>query len=298
MKKQPGYFIYILGIYVILQFTWWGYHLIQLTKELSTSDEIINKRVGMIIGEGMVFLLILILGFWKIKKVLQKEYELAERQHNFLLSVTHELKTPLAATKLYLQTLLKRNFEIEKREELLGKAILENERLEEIVEALLISARIENKQLNVFKENINLKSVLEQLAAKYNDKVGKNWIQFESNSDLLIENDLFMLKTIFINLIDNALKYAGTNYPLTIQCIKKEKEICLIFTDQGEGIPLAKQDVIFEKFIRLEKEDTRSKKGTGLGLYIVKEFTTLCGGQIHFSPNNPKGCNFEVILPL
>jgi two-component system, OmpR family, phosphate regulon sensor histidine kinase PhoR len=152
MKKQTALFFYLLAGYVFLQFTWWGYHLIQLTKEITVSEQIVNKRIGMIIGEGMVFLLILVFGLYKIQKSIRKEHELAQRQNNFLLSVTHELKTPLASIKLYLQTLIKRNFEPEKREELLQKAILENERLEEIVEALLISARIENKQLTIDRE--------------------------------------------------------------------------------------------------------------------------------------------------
>ena len=203
MKRSTAFFFYLLGIYVFLQFTWWGYHLIQLTKELNSSNEIINKRVGMIIGEGSVFLFILVFGLWKIKKSIQKEQELSYRQNNFLLSVTHELKTPLASIKLYLQTLIKRNFESEKREELLNKAILENERLEEIVEAILISARIENQQISFHKEVINLTELLNFLKEKYNKKLNDSWINFSTTTDYIVENDLFMLKTIFINLTNH-----------------------------------------------------------------------------------------------
>lgn len=99
----------------MLQFSWWAYHIIQLTHEVGYEKTAVNKRIGMIIGEGLVFFLILVFGIWRIIRSIKKEHQLARRQHNFLLSVTHELKTPLASTKLYLQTLLKRNFDTEKR---------------------------------------------------------------------------------------------------------------------------------------------------------------------------------------
>ena len=296
MKRSTAFFFYLLGIYVFLQFTWWGYHLIQLTKELNSSNEIINKRVGMIIGEGSVFLFILVFGLWKIKKSIQKEQELSYRQNNFLLSVTHELKTPLASIKLYLQTLIKRNFESEKREELLNKAILENERLEEIVEAILISARIENQQISFHKEVINLTELLNFLKEKYNKKLNDSWINFSTTTDYIVENDLFMLKTIFINLIENSLKYAGIKAQLTINITQTNEITKIQFIDLGPGIPINLQKNIFEKFVRLENEETRSNKGTGLGLFIVKEFSIYCKGEISYKNNYPKGFIFELNL--
>lgn len=294
MKKQTAFFFYLLGCYVVLQFTWWGYHLIQLTKEITISDQILNKRIGMIIGEGMVFLLILVFGLYKIQKSIRKEHELTQRQNNFLLSVTHELKTPLASIKLYLQTLIKRNFEPEKREELLKKAILENERLEEIVEALLISARIENKQLTIHRERINLTKLVQELKEKYNKKIGDEWIIIQADDSFSINNDSFMLKTIFINLIENSLKYAGSKTPLLISIQQKEETLQISFSDDGPGIPTDLQQIIFQKFVRLENEETRSKKGTGLGLFIVKEFTNLCGGAISYEQKQPAGSIFEL----
>ncbi|MES2588014.1 MAG: HAMP domain-containing sensor histidine kinase [Bacteroidota bacterium] len=293
MKKQAIFFFYLLGAYVIVQFTWWAYHIIQLTQEVGYSDASVSKRIGMIVGEGLVFFMILIFGLWRILKSLKKEHELAKRQHNFLLSVTHELKTPLASTKLYLQTLLKRNFEAEKREELLQKALIENQRLEEIVDAILISARIENRTLEIHKEHVNLKEEIQKVVNQYGQKYHEKLISCELEN-ITVNTDIFMFKTIVINLIENAIKYAGKEKTIEIKLFKKEEHIVLRLSDFGPGIPLEQREIIFQKFVRLENEETRSKKGTGLGLFIVKEFTNLLGGEIKYIDNVPNGAVFEL----
>ncbi len=293
MRRQPTIFFYLLGAYVVLQFSWWAYHIIQLTQEVGYPAAAVSKRIGMIIGEGLVFFLILIFGLWRIMKSIKKEHELAKRQHNFLLSVTHELKTPLASTKLYLQTLLKRNFEAEKRDELLQKALLENLRLEEIVDAILISARIENRTFEIHKEKISLSNEIEKIVKQYVLKYNKDFFELKLK-DIEIETDIFMFKTIVINLIENAIKYAGTEKKIKIELIKIEERNLLRIFDFGPGISKENREIIFQKFVRLENEETRSKKGTGLGLFIVKEFTNLIGGEIEYKENVPNGAVFEL----
>lgn len=297
MKRQPTFLFYLLGTYVIVQFSWWAYHIIQLTKEIGYEQAAVNKRIGMIIGEGLVFFLILVFGLWRIIRSIKKEHELSKRQHNFLLSVTHELKTPLASTKLYLQTLLKRNFETEKREEMLRKALNENKRLEEIVDAILISARIENRTLEIHREKILLNLEIEQIIRDLQLKHGQVNLAFEATQEVVLYNDLFMVRTIILNLLENALKYAGTINPVTVTLDQSENKSLICIKDLGPGVPKDKQELIFEKFIRLENEETRSKKGTGLGLFIVKEFTALCGGTITYRDNKPQGSVFEISFP-
>ncbi len=294
MKKQATFLFYLLGAYVILQFSWWAYHIIQLTQVAGYKQAAVNKRIGMIMGEGLVFFLILIFGLWRIIRSIKKENELAKRQSNFLLSVTHELKTPLASTKLYLQTLLKRNFDDKKREELMQKTLLENQRLEEIVDAILISARIDNRTLEMHKEKINLNSEIDKIIKQFNLKIHKEVVVFNQKKKIEMESDLFMIRTIIMNLIENAIKYAGINEKIEILLDKLDSSIIIQVIDKGPGIPLGQEKLIFQKFIRLENEDTRSKKGTGLGLFIVKEFTDLCGGKIIYLPNKDKGSIFEL----
>jgi len=296
MKKQTALFFYILGIYVVLQFAWWGFHLIQITHELQAVNGKANNKAIMIVGEGIVFFSILLFGLWRIKISIKKDQQLSERQSNFLLSVTHELKTPLASTKLYLQTLIKRDFSTEKREEMLQKAIIENQRLEEIVESILTATRLENRTLKLHKEWIDLNELIQQLIDNYNITSGKNWIVFENKETVKIEADAFMIKIILRNLIENGLKYAVNSEHLTVFLQKELNHVKFGTRDTGPGVPGDLQKDIFKKFFRIENEETRSQKGTGLGLFIAAEFTKLNGGKLKYYPNKPTGSVFEITL--
>ena len=296
MKRQTAVIFYVLAFYVALQFAWWGYHLIELTQEVAGTDNIVTHKVIMITGEGLVFFLILSLGLWRIRSAIKRDQQLTIRQSNFLLSVTHELKTPLASTKLYLQTLMKREFLVEKRNELLQKALHENQRLEEIVEAILTASRIENGTMVAHKEWISLNDLMTELALNYNNRLEKEWIVLEFDETIHIEADVFMTKTILINLIENALKYAGSTEKLTLFIHKDNQNSKFGVKDLGPGISKEAQADIFKKFVRLENEETRSQKGTGLGLFIAAEFTKLIGGKLQYLENQPKGAIFEITV--
>lgn len=297
MKRQTALFFYVLGAYVVLQFAWWGYHLIELTKEIDSHKVTVSKRVFMIISEGMVFFLILLLGLWKIRSSIKKELKLSERQNNFLLSVTHELKTPLAANKLYLQTVIKRDLDTVKRTELIEKAIVENQRLEAMVDNILNASRLENKVIQSHKESFNLSTILQEIADRFNKSLQKNVIETSISTSVTIEADRFMIETIINNLIENALKYAGTEKKIILY-LQKTSEFRIIFglKDEGPGVELENQTEIFKKFVRPGNEETRSQKGTGLGLFIVAEFTRILGGKIVYKNNSPQGSNFEITL--
>ena len=189
MKKKNAIFFYVLGAYVVLQFVWWGYHLIELTKELDSKQSIVSNRVFMIMSEGFVFFTILILGLWKVRSSIKKELKYSVRQNNFLLSVTHELKTPLAANKLYLQTVLKRKLEDEKRNELIEKAISENQRLEAMVDNILNASRLENNVIHLHKENFNLSNLLNDIGNRFNKILQNDVIQFEIQPGIELEAD-------------------------------------------------------------------------------------------------------------
>jgi K+-sensing histidine kinase KdpD len=177
LKKQTTFFFYALSLYVVLQFLWWGFHLIELTQATGDDTGVISKRITMIVGEGAVFLVLLFLGLWKIRSSVRKEFELSQRQNNFLLSVTHELKTPIASNKLYLQTIQKRNLDEEQRLDLLSKAIIENERLEKLIDNILNAARVESQEIKPIKEYVEINHFLKLLLSQFKKRFPNNRMQ-------------------------------------------------------------------------------------------------------------------------
>lgn len=305
MKKQTAIFFYILGIYVVLQFAWWGFHLIELTEEIKTEPSEVSKRVIMIIGEGLVFFIILLFGLWKIRSSIKKELQLSKRQNNFLLSVTHELKTPLAANKLYLQTIYKRSLDEAQQKDLLLKAIQENERLEYMIDNLLNATRLENNVLKPIKSEKDISELLNSIVDRYHKRYQIEFIQKKIQNDVLIPIDSFFIETILNNLIENAIKYGdgitfgaavGGTKKLEVYLEKKDSKILFGVKDSGPGIPKEIRNQIFNKFYRAGNEETRMQKGSGLGLFIVAELVKIHGGKILYKENNPSGANFEITL--
>lgn len=296
MKKQTAIFFYILGAYVVLQFVWWGYHLIELTEELKKEPAEIAKRITMIFGEGLVFFGILIFGLSKIRSSIIKELRLSERQNNFLLSVTHELKTPLAANKLYLQTILKRKLDEQSKTDLLQKAVQENERLELMIDNILNASRIENKALQPMKEEKNLSEIMNSVVDRFHRRNQKEFISCEIESGIVVPVDVFFIETILNNLIENAIKYGTIEKGISVYLFRKNHDILFGVKDQGPGISKELRKQIFYKFFRAGNEETRMKKGSGLGLFIVSELVRMHDAKIIYKENSPSGANFEITL--
>lgn len=265
-KKPTSLFVYLLGAYVILQFLWWGYLLIAAAKIAPIPEKQVTARVWMIVGEGSVFLVLLFLGLWKIKSSIKKEVNMARQQQNFMLSVTHELKTPIAATKLYLQTMLKHQLAEEKRLELIQKAIDETNRLELLVEQILTASRIDQHEIVLQKERFDIRHFLTDIIAVQEKRFAMP-IVLEPFESFELITDRLLLNTILNNLIENGHKYGLTEKGLSIGLNKTENQLKITVRDFGSGIPIKDQPLIFKKFIRLQNEETRSTKGTGLGSF-------------------------------
>ena len=296
MTKKSNLLIYLLAIYVVLQFLWWGYQIINLGALVDSSDSESSRRIVMILGEGAVFILILMAGFWQIQKSIRKEFELSQSQNNFMLSVTHELKTPLTTIQLALQTLSSRKLNEEQKQNLIEKAISENDRLKILIDNIIHASRIENKGFRPDKQKLDLKEMLEKVVNKSNKRHEKNLVQLDCNTSVHVFADIFMIETSVINIIENAIKYADSNEILVNVRINNHR--CDIsITDAGPGIKESEQRYIFDKFYRVGNEETRLKKGSGLGLYISKQFIQLHKGELKYKKNNPCGSIFTISLP-
>ena len=296
MMVRSKILIYLLAFYVLLQFVWWGYQILDLGALADQTQEDTSRRIIMIIGEGGVFILILMAGFWKIQQSIAKEIQLSQRQNNFMLSVTHELKTPLTSTQLALQTLKKRNLNTEVRENLIAKALNANQRLSSLIDNIINASRLESNDFTprreIFPLNAFLQGKTEELKIIYEQAS----IALICEVDI-INADAYMLETIFNNLLENAIKYSDENPKIEITVKNKGQMTEITIADQGVGISTQEKTQIFKKFYRVGNEISRSQKGSGLGLFITSEFVQLHKGRIKCENNNPKGTKFIIELP-
>lgn len=257
-----------------------------------------KRQEWMIFGEASVFIISLVIGIWLINRGYNKEIEIADQRRNFLLSITHELKSPIASIRLVLETFLKRKLSPEQAEKLGNNAINDSERLNELVNNLLLAAKLE-AAYQPHLEPLQLDELTEDLVEKMNEKFPN--VQIEQNIDSGIPSmngDKMGLVSVITNLIENAIKYNTTPTPTIKVTLKEEKgALNMIFADNGIGISEKEKKKIFQRFYRVGNEDTRTTKGTGLGLYIVDQIVKGHLGKIKVSDNEPQGTIFNITFP-
>ena len=268
--KNPIFLIYLLVVYVILQFSWWLYLIFSLYKKIYINQALLDQKKWMLFGEGSVFILILLLGVLFILRAFKFERELSRQQENFVLSITHELKTPISSVKLYLQTLQKRELDLEKRNEIYDRSLTEINRLDGLVSNLLLTRSIENATFFMNKQPVELSNFIQSKIELLRKSVLKD-LSIQLNLDEIVLNiDTIGFESILINLLENAAKYSPKNSTIHIQLSDNNNHVLLLIKDEGIGIEKSKREKVFSKFYREENEMTRKSKGTGLGLYITK----------------------------
>lgn len=283
--KKPLIIFYSLSIYVLAELIWWAALLIQARPE----------KKAMILGEGSVFLLIFITGAYFLQKTIKKERKLHAQQKNFLLSVTHELKSPLASIKLYLQTILKRELDRSKIESFLKNSLKDIERLDDLVENMLLATRIENHSYSFPKEHFDFSDLVCKVAERLQiHTCNTQTIKCIVSPGIFITGDKFALTLAVSNLIENAVKYSPPCEEISVRLQQQSNIISFSVADRGIGIKDDEKLRIFDKFYRVGSEDTRKTKGTGLGLYIVKQVLDKHHAQIKVKNNRESGSIFEV----
>jgi signal transduction histidine kinase len=256
-----------------------------------------TRQQWMILGEAALFMLSIIIGVWIINNSYSQLIRSAENKRNFLLSITHELKSPIASAQLGLQTIQKRELTNEQTENISINAQHELDRLKNLVDNLLLAAKVETNYTPVFEiENVN------RLVKEYIDRLKISYprVNFKVKLDernQTAEIDRSGLISILGNLIENAIKYSEPPAQVAIETRFNDKTLDLIVSDRGMGIPDTEKESVFEKFYRVGSEDTRKTKGTGLGLYIIREMTAAHHGEVHLKDNPNGGTIFTVHLP-
>ena len=271
----------------------------RLTEDYAENVEQFQRAQRMIMGEALFLILSIAGGLFLLYRSLRKEISAAEQQRNFLLSITHELKSPLAGIRLILETFQKRSqLAPEMTQRLSTNALAETDRLTALVNDLLLSAKLEQAyQLN--EEEIDLGTLIHDAA----DRVGMKYRGAEIHVDVDPEvnrvlGDRLGLTSVAINLIENAAKYSQPTPVIHVSLQPGGRdELVWEVADNGIGIPDREKRKVFTKFYRVGNEDTRTTKGTGLGLFIVRQLVERHGGQLELADNTPRGTRFRIYLP-
>jgi signal transduction histidine kinase len=243
--------------------------------------------------QSILLLVLVAAGIFGVYYSVDSIYQLNKRQNNFLLSVTHEFKTPIAAIRLMLQTSKHPKVKEEKKAELIENSIENTFRLEELAENMLTAMQIESDKYQYQLFNVNLSEMVEQVVK--NQSI-KGDIVSSIEEDIHLLGDGFILRMVVNNLIENAFKYSG-NQPIEVSLVRNGENKMLIVKDRGVGINKEDYKNIFKKFYRIQDEETRTTKGTGLGLFIVSQAVRKHHGKVSVSANKPKGSVFEIRFP-
>lgn len=291
-RRKSTIFFLILGIC-----------LIALAVALNVGWILLNLREVALMVFGIIFFALIITGLVLNTIFLMREIRRNEQHDAFLNAVTHELKTPIASIKLYLETLKTRNVADEKRREFYDVMLADSNRLLTTVEQVLQASRTRerHRQLNVSEINLGrlLAESIKIVQTRY--KLNETAIKLtEPASEIKLSGDAAELQTAFTNLLDNAVKYSGDTTKISVR-IKSasDKKVQIFIKDSGVGLAPGELKRIFKRFYRVSNVSTQEKKGTGLGLFIVKSIIEKHGGKIWAdSKGEGKGSTFIVQLAL
>lgn len=281
-----------------------GYPGYGVTIKPAPLDRLIKRRhaaIRMFVGEGSAFLLILAAGVTVILRSIRREMSVMRQQANFLSAVTHELKSPLASIRLFVETLQMREVNAEKRTRYLSNMRADVDRLEALVNNVLAVARLDSGRFVVHPADGDLKRDLADLTKAVGAELAHKNLAVEllmPEQSVEARYDLGVLRTVMRNLLENAAKY-GKGQPVRLRLTAQAPWAVLDVADEGIGLAPEEQGKIFEKFYRVGDEMVRQSEGTGLGLYLVRELLRQSGGEISaHSPGLGHGTTFRVRLPL
>jgi len=307
------FWFWILFIYILAALIWWFISLERQSSEMSDLKlqqlkkddpqyilkleevQLNQKRQSAkFVGEGLTFLALIVTGAGFVYRSIRKQIEVSSLQQNFMMAITHELKTPIATTRLSLETLLRRKLDDVQQQKLLLSALSETNRLNILTNNILLASQMEEKTFQRENEQLNLADIVETAVSDYKNRFPQRKIEASADKDLYIDGDELLMQIALSNLIDNALKYAPKESPVYIDLMEDEDYIQIKVSDEGPGIADEEKRKIFQKFYRSGSENTRKAKGTGLGLYLTKKIIEQHNGEIFVMNNTPSGSIFVI----
>jgi len=255
-----------------------------------------NSRKRQFMGEGVTFLLVILIAAGVVYSSIRSNQRLSSQQSNFMLSITHELKSPIAAIKLNIQTMAKRQLSEEMRSQLLERSEREADRLDDLCNNLLLATQMESRAYAPSMERVNISEIANNSVDLYEAR-SKHLLASNIQENCYAVVDVLLFKLALNNLLENAIKYTPLSEEISLNLSVSDEDLVLTVADTGDGISDEEKLKIFRKFYRVGNENSRKTKGTGLGLYLTSKIIKGFYGTILVRDNQPKGSVFEVTLP-
>jgi two-component system, OmpR family, sensor histidine kinase SenX3 len=282
-----------------------GSVLAAATLALNVGWVLLNWREGLLLVFGVIFFLVILAGVVLNTVFLVREVRRNEQHDAFINAVTHELKTPVASIRLYLETLQRRDIDASRRQEFYRVMLEDSDRLLRLVEQVLHAAQVPRRRL-LHREPVDLRVLVADTLqlARLQHQLGPEALRVSdtlpATDSVTVLGDAQELKVALLNLIDNAVKYSGGQVDVEVQLAAAENgRIAVRVRDRGVGISSDELKRVFRRFYRIPGEIALRVKGTGLGLFIVSSVARKHGGRVFAESDGPgHGSTFTLQLPL
>jgi signal transduction histidine kinase len=298
--------------YILAALVWWFIELNRQNDEMtnlwmktnpadarviSEIMDIQSRKQAQYLGEGITFLLLIIVAALLFFRAIRRRFQLSLQQQQFMMAVTHELKTPIAVAQLNLETIQKRKLEETQKEKLLQNTSEEINRMNNLCNNMLLSSQMEAGGYKMIKVKIDLSEIAEKAVTDFKKRFPLRKIDLEMESNCLVEGDEMLLEILIHNLIENAHKYSPKEELIQLSLGEEKKNYCLKVADRGAGIDDSDKEKIFEKYYRTGDAATKKAKGTGLGLYLARRIALAHQGNLTVKDQIPKGSVFCFSMP-
>ena len=263
-------------------------------RQLYKIDNDSKRNTEKYIAEGVTFLILILIGAFFVYRSVRKQFRVQQQQQNFMMAITHELKTPISVAMLNLETLQKYQLDAEKQKKLIRMTLQETSRLDTLINNILVSSQLEGGGYVFSKEELDFSSLFKDCIRDAKTRYPeRNFIE-DIEPEIEIAGDPLLLQLLISNLIENAVKYSPKEKPIICKLNRPGKDVLMNIIDEGIGIADTEKTKIFEKFYRTGNESTRKTQGTGLGLYLCRKIAGDHNADISVTNNIPSGSNFAI----
>ena len=310
---------WLLLIYIVAALVWWFISLEKQNRQMtdfrtsqlnaaidSTHDPLLfqtalrkikaedRRNLVKYISEGSTFFLLILIGAAFVYRSVRRYFHLQQQQQNFMMAVTHELKTPISVARLNLETLLKHHLDEDRKNKMIRMTLEETDRLNNLTSNILVSAQLEDEGYKISMEELDLSDLFKDCSRHYSQRYPDRHFIDSVEPDMDVWGDALLLQLLINNLLENAIKYSSKEAAIHCSLFPKDGKIELHVIDEGPGIPVAERKNIFQKFYRIGDETTRKAQGTGLGLYLCKKIAEDHDAEIFVRDYSPAGSDFVV----